>query len=44
MIYQTVQGEDVPALGMGTWQITGEDCYDAVRDGLDIGYRHIDTA
>jgi diketogulonate reductase-like aldo/keto reductase len=44
MTYQTVQGEDVPALGLGTWQITGEDCYEAVRDALEIGYRHIDTA
>ena len=44
MIYQTAQGEDVPALGLGTWQITGDDCREAVADALDIGYRLIDTA
>ena len=39
-----VQGATVPKLGFGTWQITGRDCYDAVRHALEIGYRHIDTA
>lgn len=44
MMYQTVQGEGVPALGLGTWQITGDACPEAVADALEIGYRHIDTA
>jgi 2,5-diketo-D-gluconate reductase B len=39
-----VQGITVPKLGLGTWQITGRDCVDAVRDALELGYRHIDTA
>jgi 2,5-diketo-D-gluconate reductase B len=39
-----VQGVRVPALGFGTWQITGPDAEEAVRDALDIGYRQIDTA
>ena len=39
-----VQGVTVPKLGFGTWQITGRDCYDAVRHALEIGYRHLDTA
>jgi 2,5-diketo-D-gluconate reductase B len=34
----------MPALGFGTWQLSGEDCVKAVRIALDIGYRHIDTA
>jgi diketogulonate reductase-like aldo/keto reductase len=34
----------MPLLGFGTWQITGEQCYDAVRTALDVGYRHLDTA
>lgn len=37
-------GSSVPALGFGTWRLTGAECTDAVRDALDIGYRHIDTA
>ena len=39
-----IQGTSVPAIGLGTWQIMGEDCIAAVRDALAIGYRHIDTA
>jgi len=39
-----VQGAEVPALGFGTWQIEGQDAREAVRDALEIGYRHIDTA
>src|SRR4051812_23867008 len=39
-----VQGTVVPALGFGTWQIEGDDAREAVRDALEIGYRHIDTA
>jgi 2,5-diketo-D-gluconate reductase B len=39
-----VQGAEVPALGFGTWQSEGQDAREAVRDALEIGYRHIDTA
>lgn len=34
----------VPALGFGTWQLTGAACKRAVSEALAIGYRHIDTA
>ena len=44
MIYQTIQGEDVPALGLGTWRLNGAACREGVRHALDLGYRHIDTA
>jgi 2,5-diketo-D-gluconate reductase B len=40
----TVQGVEIPKLGLGTWQITGRECEVAVRDALELGYRHIDTA
>src|SRR5918998_4687495 len=40
----TVQGTEIPRLGFGTWQITGKDATEGVRDALEIGYRHIDTA
>lgn len=39
-----VQGARVPKLGFGTWQITGPACREAVRDALELGYRHLDTA
>ncbi|XVU30187.1 aldo/keto reductase [Actinoplanes sp. CA-054009] len=38
-------GAEIPALGLGVWQIReGRDCEDAVRWALEAGYRHIDTA
>ncbi len=37
-------GVKIPALGFGTWQVKGEDCYNAVTEALKVGYRHIDTA
>jgi len=40
----TVQGVRIPKLGFGTWEITGADAAEAVRDALQLGYRHIDTA
>lgn len=39
-----VRGASVPRLGLGTWQITGAPCREALRDALQAGYRHIDTA
>jgi len=39
-----IQGTTVPKLGFGTWQIEGPEAEEAVRDALEIGYRHIDTA
>ncbi len=40
----TIQGEAVPALGLGTWQLTGATCVKTVEQALALGYRHIDTA
>lgn len=40
----TVQGATIPKLGLGTWRMTGSDCVVAVRDALELGYDHIDTA
>jgi diketogulonate reductase-like aldo/keto reductase len=37
-------GVQMPLLGFGTWQIRGDAAYDAVRDALEAGYRHLDTA
>ena len=39
-----LQGRPMPALGLGTWQLSGSACERAVHAALDIGYRHIDTA
>lgn len=37
-------GHDIPILGFGTWQLTGDRAYTAVSEALQAGYRHIDTA
>jgi 2,5-diketo-D-gluconate reductase B len=44
MEYQTIKGEKVPSLGLGTYRLTGEACERAVERGLRVGYRHLDTA
>ncbi len=34
----------IPVIGFGTWEIGGDTCVESVKDALNIGYRHIDTA
>ena len=34
----------MPALGFGTWQLTGDDAREGTRHALELGYRQIDTA
>lgn len=41
---ETIRGTAVPALGFGTFQLSGDDCERGVAHALDIGYRHVDTA
>ena len=39
------EGVEIPVLGLGTWKAQdGNEAVAAVRDALDIGYRHVDTA
>lgn len=37
-------GARIPALGLGTWNLRGEECSAIVEQALQTGYRHIDTA
>lgn len=37
-------GVEMPLLGLGTWEATGNEAYEAVSTALALGYRHIDTA
>ena len=39
-----VRGVKVPALGFGTWAVSGAGAYNTTLQALDLGYRHIDTA
>ncbi len=34
----------IPALGLGTWKLVGEDAYQAVTTAISVGYRHFDCA
>ena len=34
----------LPDVGFGTYQTGGYECYNAVQEALEMGYRHLDTA
>ena len=40
----TAHGLAVPAMGYGTWELEPDVAERGVRDALDLGYRHVDTA
>ncbi|WP_407371789.1 aldo/keto reductase [Carnobacterium sp.] len=42
--YTLINGVKIPKLGLGTWMIDNEAVVQVVKDTLDSGYRHIDTA
>lgn len=42
--YTLSNGLEIPKLGLGTWFIDDDKAVQAVRDAVEIGYRHIDTA
>ena len=37
-------GAAIPAIGLGTYGLTGEGCSQAVQWAIEAGYRHLDTA
>ena len=37
-------GLSIPSIGLGTWELRGQECKRVVREALELGYRHIDTA
>lgn len=44
MKHITLGESSVPAIGMGTYRLKGQDGINAIRNALLIGYRHLDTA
>jgi 2,5-diketo-D-gluconate reductase B len=34
----------IPSLGLGTWKLNGTLCVERVREALELGYAHVDTA
>lgn len=44
MEFKTIQGIDIPEIGLGTYKLYDRECEKIVRKALEVGYRHIDTA
>jgi diketogulonate reductase-like aldo/keto reductase len=42
--FTLANGVSIPKLGYGTWMIPDDHAARAVREAIDVGYRHIDTA
>ena len=40
----TKSGLSIPSIGLGTWELNGQECIRVVREALELEYRHIDTA
>lgn len=44
MLFVEANGANIPAIGLGTWELSGRACARVVEQALRLGYRHIDTA
>ena len=44
MEFLEANGAQIPAIGLGTWELRGRTCARLVEQALKLGYRHIDTA
>jgi len=44
MLFVEANGAKIPAIGLGTWELSGRPCGRVVEQALRLGYRHIDTA
>lgn len=42
--YPLTSGDNIPAMGLGTWQMEDGIAAEAVASALELGYRHIDGA
>ncbi|MEL6195855.1 MAG: aldo/keto reductase [Myxococcota bacterium] len=42
--FELNDGNQIPAIGLGTWKSSDDGAYRAVRDAIAAGYRHLDCA
>ena len=41
--FTLTNGNEIPAIGFGTWMIPNDIAAEKVKEAISIGYRHIDT-
>ena len=39
-----LSGHTMPVVGLGTWPMRGVQCKEVVKQALELGYTHFDTA
>ena len=44
MITLNANGANIPAIGLGTYDLRGDTCVEMIKEAINHGYRHIDTA
>jgi len=44
LFQKRIQGDIVPSIGFGTYELDSSTCHTSVLKALEIGYRHVDTA
>ena len=42
--FELQSGHTMPALGLGTWELRNQQCKTVVKQAVEMGYTHIDTA
>jgi 2,5-diketo-D-gluconate reductase B len=44
LTYELRDGNQIPVLGLGTWALRSDRCRFIVKQAIELGYTHIDTA
>ena len=42
--FELLSGHTMPALGLGTWKLRNQQCKTVVKQAVEMGYTHIDSA
>jgi len=42
--YKLLTGAEMPLMGLGTWKAPDDEVYSAIREAINIGYRHFDCS